>query len=104
MAAKTYKLCACETAANLAVEVSEHLAHGWELYGHPFIGAENLYCQAVISSARRAWLRRWQVRLSKRNRSVIGNAPMDPEAAHQRTVRCAGALRRDAVLARESMR
>ena len=103
MAGKTYKLCACDTAADLAVEVSQHLAQGWELYGHPFIGAENLYCQAVISNARRAWLRRWQVRLSKRNRSVIGKASTDPEAAHQATVRCAGAPRRDPVLARESI-
>jgi hypothetical protein len=90
MAGKVYKLCARDTAADLAAQVSEHLAHGWELYGHPFIGAESLYCQAVISSGRRGWLGRWQSRFSKRDRSVTGRASTDPEAAYE----ASSALRR----------
>lgn len=93
MPGETYKLCACETAADLVAQVSEHLANGWALYGHPFIGAENLYCQAVISSGRRAWLRRWQVRLSKRDRAVTGKASTHTEAAYEASSALRGGIR-----------
>src|SRR5579862_3245974 len=41
MTGKEYKICACDTPSLLASEVTELLSQGWELYGHPFVGAEN---------------------------------------------------------------
>jgi len=55
MTGKEYRICASDTPSLLASEVTELLSQGWELYGHPFVGAQNGYpdsapviCQAMV--------------------------------------------------------
>ena len=54
MTGKEYRICASDTPSLLASEVTELLSQGWELYGHPFVGAQNgqqdsgpVICQAM---------------------------------------------------------
>ena len=54
MTPKEYRICVSDTPANLALEVTELLAAGWELYGYPFAGGSNgttQVCQAMVRLA-----------------------------------------------------
>ena len=55
MTGKEYRICASDTPTLLASEVTELLSQGWELYGPPFVGAQNghqdsgsVICQAMV--------------------------------------------------------
>lgn len=41
MTATEYRICVSDTPENLASEVTQLLAQGWELYGYPFIGEQS---------------------------------------------------------------
>jgi hypothetical protein len=47
MNGKEYRICASDTPSLLASEVTQLLSLGWELYGHPFVGEQNV-CQALV--------------------------------------------------------
>ncbi len=56
MSQKQFRICASDTPSALASEVTELLSQGWELYGHPFVGAQNGHpgsgppiCQAMVT-------------------------------------------------------
>jgi hypothetical protein len=60
IAAKEYRICVSDTPAQLAEQVAQFLAQGWELHGYPFVDLQfqgngngnhisgNRFCQALL--------------------------------------------------------